>query len=99
MSRSWSVYILELENGSLYTGVTTDLAARYRAHAEGRGARAVRMAGGPRRIAWRQEALTKAEAHRLERAIKALPRHRKDRILADGLAAVGLAADGHPLPA
>jgi len=96
VSRSWSVYILELENGSLYTGVTTDLAARYRAHAEGRGARAVRMAGGPRRIAWCQAALTKAEAHRLERAIKALPRHRKDRILADGLAAVGLAADGHP---
>lgn len=98
MDRTWSVYILENRNGSYYTGVTNDLDARYAAHAEGRGARAVRMAGGPRRIAWQQGEMAKAEAHRLERAIKALSRKGKERLMREGLAAVGLGADGRPLP-
>jgi predicted GIY-YIG superfamily endonuclease len=33
------VYILRCADGTLYTGSTTDLAARERAHNEGRGAR------------------------------------------------------------
>lgn len=87
----WTVYILETANGSYYTGIATDLLARYRAHESGQGARAVRMAGGPRRIAWSQEGLTQSEALRLERAIKALSRRAKERLVAEGLAAVGLA--------
>lgn len=96
MSGEWVVYILETRAGSLYTGVTKDLEARYRAHAAGTGARAVRLAGGPRRVLWHREGLTKADAFRLERAIKLLPRERKDQLVARGLAAVGLGPDGHP---
>jgi len=87
----WTVYILETANGSYYTGIATDLMARYRAHESGQGSRAVRMAGGPRRIAWHMEGLKRDEALRLERAIKGLSREGKERLLAEGLSSVGLA--------
>ena len=90
----WAVYMIETQAGSFYTGTTTDVSSRYRAHESGSGARAVRLAGGPRRIVWRQEGLEKADAFRLERAIKRLSRRGKERLIACGLAAVGLAPDG-----
>ncbi len=41
----WLLYILRCGDGSLYTGVTTDLARRLRLHAAGRGARYTRGRG------------------------------------------------------
>ena len=41
---SW-VYMLRCRNGALYTGWTNDLAARLRAHQQGRGARYTRAFG------------------------------------------------------
>jgi len=38
----WFVYLLECEDGSIYTGVAIDVGARYAAHAAGRGARYTR---------------------------------------------------------
>jgi putative endonuclease len=40
--KSWFVYLIECRDGSLYTGITTDVAARYAAHAAGKGARYTR---------------------------------------------------------
>jgi len=95
---AWTVYILETVDGRYYTGVATDLDARYRTHAAGRGARAVRMGGGPRRLLWHRGGLAKGEALALERAIKGLERAAKERLVAEGPEAVGLggtpAADG-----
>lgn len=87
---TWTVYILETADGRYYTGVATDLDARYRAHAAGRGARAVRMAGGPRRLLWHQDGLARGEALALERAIKGLDRAAKERLVSEGPKAVGL---------
>ena len=36
---SWVVYILECSDGSLYTGITTDLARRITEREQGNGAR------------------------------------------------------------
>ncbi len=77
----WSVYILEMANGAWYTGIATDVDARYAAHARGHGARAVRMGGGPRRLLWRQPVAGHGEALRLERAIKGLSRARKGALI------------------
>jgi len=90
----WSVYILETNDGRYYTGVATDPQARFRAHEAGRGSRAVRMAGGPRRLLWQHGGLERGEALRLERAIKGLRRPAKERLMAEGLAAVGLGEAG-----
>ncbi|MFW6350044.1 MAG: GIY-YIG nuclease family protein [Thiohalospira sp.] len=78
---AWSVYILELGSGAWYTGIATDVDARYRAHAAGRGARAVRMGGGPREVIWQQGGLSRTEALRLERAIKGLRRPEKAALI------------------
>ena len=39
---SWIVYILECSDGSLYTGITTDLSRRITEHEQGNGARYTR---------------------------------------------------------
>lgn len=54
-TKTWFVYLIECSDGSLYTGITVDLAARFAAHREGRGARSMRMHAPVRMLA--------AEAH------------------------------------
>jgi putative endonuclease len=41
--KTWFVYLIECVDGSLYTGITVDLASRFKAHQEGRGARYMRL--------------------------------------------------------
>jgi putative endonuclease len=38
----WFVYLIECRDGSIYTGITVDVKARYNAHASGKGARYTR---------------------------------------------------------
>ena len=40
--KAWYLYLLECTDGSIYTGITVDVEARYAAHAMGRGARYTR---------------------------------------------------------
>ncbi len=40
--RTWFLYLIECVDGSVYTGITTDVAARYAAHCRGVGARYTR---------------------------------------------------------
>lgn len=39
----WFLYLIECRDGSIYTGITTDVSARFAAHASGKGARYTRM--------------------------------------------------------
>ncbi len=45
----WWLYLLECDGGSIYTGITTDVAARYAKHLAGKGAKYTR-ANPPVRI-------------------------------------------------
>jgi len=45
----WYVYLIECADGSIYTGIATDVAARYAAHVLGKGARYTR-AHPPKRL-------------------------------------------------
>jgi putative endonuclease len=40
--KPWYLYLIECVDGSIYTGITIDVAARYAAHANGTGARYTR---------------------------------------------------------
>lgn len=40
--KPWYLYLIECADGSIYTGITTDVAARYTAHVQGLGARYTR---------------------------------------------------------
>lgn len=39
---AWFLYMIECTDGSIYTGITVDVAARYAVHVSGKGARYTR---------------------------------------------------------
>jgi len=67
----WFVYILECRDGSLYTGIATDVDRRYAAHVAGKGARYTRS-HPPSRLLVRFEYPDRASASKAEYAIKQL---------------------------
>lgn len=69
--KTWFVYVIECADGSLYTGITVDLAARFEAHREGRGARYMRL-HPPRRLLAAEACGDRAAASRAEYRIKRL---------------------------
>lgn len=76
---SWHVYLLRCGDGTLYTGITTDLARRHAQHASGKGARYTRSRGA-REILWSESVATKSEALKREYAVKQLTRAEKLRL-------------------
>ena len=79
----WQVYLARCADGSLYTGVTTDPAARIRAHNTGRGA-AYTRSRRPVTLVWSTPAPSRGEALRREYRIKQWPRARKERLAVEG---------------
>lgn len=67
----WYLYILECAGGRLYTGITLDLEARFKAHMAGKGAKFTR-GYKPERIVLVRYFANRAEAQREEYAIKRL---------------------------
>ena len=67
------VYVLRCGDGTLYTGVTTDVERRLREHESGRGAKYTRSRG-PLTLVYRETQPDKGAALRREAAIKRLPR-------------------------
>ncbi|MEP2761222.1 MAG: SlyX family protein [Hyphomicrobiales bacterium] len=70
--REWCLYILECAGGRLYTGITLDLEARYKAHATGKGARFTRSYP-PERIVFTRQFPNRSEALKAEYAVKKMP--------------------------
>lgn len=73
--------MLRCRDGSLYTGITNDLARRLAAHAAGRASRYTRSRL-PVAVAYQEPQPTKSRALRREAAIKRLTRSQKDALLA-----------------
>lgn len=78
---SWFVYLIECEGNTIYTGIATDVAARYAAHAAGKGARYTRSRP-PRRLLCTIPATDRSEASKLEYQIKRLSPIQKREIVA-----------------
>ena len=67
----WVLYLLECENGTYYTGITTDLERRFAEHVFGIGARYTR-ANPPARVVAVKEFPDRASASRAEAKLKKL---------------------------
>jgi putative endonuclease len=74
--RSWFVYVVRCRDGSLYTGISTDVEARVAQHNAGAGARYTRSRA-PVELVHLERKRSRSHALRREAAIKALPRPRK----------------------
>jgi len=80
MKLEWSLYIVETEDGSLYTGITKDLERRFLEHKAGKkGAKFFRKSPALR-IQFSLSKLVHGDALRLEAAIKKLPREKKEQL-------------------
>ena len=70
------VYILECTDGSLYTGVTTDVVRRFSEHQSGKGGHFTR-AKGAKKIVYIEPQLNRSAAQKREAQIKSWPREKK----------------------
>jgi putative endonuclease len=69
--KAWFLYMIECRDGTIYTGIAVDVAARYAAHARGRGARYTRS-HPPARLLTAIEYPDRASASAAEYAVKQL---------------------------
>ena len=81
MGPPWTVYMLRCRDGTLYTGVTTDLARRLAQHNAGTASKYTR-ARRPVAVVYREPATGHGAALRREIAIKKLSRPAKDALVA-----------------
>lgn len=70
-AKPWFLYLIECVDGSIYTGITVDIAARYAAHAQGKGARYTR-AHPPLRLLGYESHPDRSSASKAEYWIKKL---------------------------
>jgi putative endonuclease len=80
---AWFVYIVRCRDGSLYTGISTDVARRVDAHNRGRGARYTRSRL-PVMLVHLERRRSQSAALRREAAIKTLERRQKLALLTRG---------------
>ncbi len=76
----WYLYLVRCSDGSLYTGISTDVARRFAAHQANRGARRLR-GRGPLELVYVQPLGDRASALRIEHRVKRLRRADKERLV------------------
>jgi putative endonuclease len=74
--KTWIVYILRCVDGSLYTGITTDLAARLKKHNQGIASKYTRSRR-PVIMVWHEEVDSESTARKREAEIKRWTRIQK----------------------
>jgi predicted GIY-YIG superfamily endonuclease len=77
---SWYVYILRCADGSLYTGITTDLDRRCKQHNAGTASRYTRSRL-PVELVYQEARDSQSEALKRELEIKALTRQQKESLI------------------
>ena len=80
-AKSWYLYLIECADGSIYTGITVDVAGRYAAHRKGTGARYTRSHPPLRLLGWEIHA-DRSAASKAEHRIKKLSPTEKRRLAA-----------------
>ena len=81
MEKSWKLYILRCRDGSLYTGITTDVEKRFEAHQSGKGAKYTR-GRGPLELVYQEQCGNHSDALKREIEIKRLSRLQKQDLIA-----------------
>lgn len=76
MDSVWYLYILRCGDGTLYTGITTDVEKRFLQHQSGKGAKYTR-GRAPLELVYREECGSHSDALKREYAVKALKREEK----------------------
>jgi putative endonuclease len=67
--KQYQVYMILCENGSIYTGISTDVDRRFKQHLSGRGAKFFRTTK-PKKLIWSSKPTSRSDAMSQERMIK-----------------------------
>lgn len=78
---AWTVYILRCADGSLYTGITRDVARRVAEHNSKRLAARYTRARRPVRLVYQEPAATRSAAGKREYRIKRMTRFDKQKLV------------------
>ncbi len=81
METRWYLYILRCGDGTLYTGITTDVEKRLAVHRSGKGAKYTR-GRQPLELVYREECESHSQALKRELEIKKLTRQEKENFIA-----------------
>lgn len=76
----WYLYILRCGDGTLYTGITTDVSRRLEAHRQGVGAKYTR-GRGPLELVYQETCGSHSQALKRELEVKGLSRMEKERMI------------------
>ena len=76
----WSLYILRCADGTMYTGITTDVEKRVKAHNAGKGAKYTR-GRGPVTLVFVEEEESESAARVREAEIKRMTLEEKERLV------------------
>ena len=79
-AKAWAVYVLRCRDGSLYTGIAKDPAARLAVHNAGKGA-AYTRSRRPAALVFVREGFSRSDALSLEARLKTLDRAEKESLL------------------
>lgn len=82
MEQIWYLYILSCGDGTLYTGITTDVEKRLKAHRSGKGAKYTR-GRSPLKLVYQEACGTHSQALRREWGVKKLTREEKEKLIND----------------
>ena len=81
---AWTVYIIQCDDESLYTGITTDLTRRFREHLDTPAGAKYFNGRKALRVVYTEPAATRGEASSREAAIKKLSRAEKVKLIGQG---------------
>ena len=80
----WSVYLVRMADGRLYTGIATDVERRFKEHCAGGVKAAKALKGkGPLQLVFAKEVGDRSTASRLEAKIKGLNKSQKEALVSN----------------
>ena len=77
---AWHLYMIRLENGHIYTGITTDIDRRFAEHQSGKGAKYLR-GKGKMTLVFKDKIGNHSSALKMEARIKKMPKSEKERLI------------------
>ena len=93
----WFVYVIRCADGTLYTGVSTNVERRFTEHREGSGKGAKYLRGrGPLEMVCAQSIGTRSQALKVENRFRKLPKERKESLIAHEFALARLLSEASP---
>ena len=88
----WHLYLIRCPDGSLYTGITTDVERRLEDHRSNRGARRLR-GRSPLQLVFSQAVGDRRNALRLEHRVKAMSKRDKESLVCGERALPAISAE------